>query len=63
VLAPFIGPEDAAAVVVAARGQARRSGTAAARLALPAGAALGEVREDDADEQRYDDDDDERRVA
>jgi AcrR family transcriptional regulator len=78
VLAPFIGPEQAAQTVVQARAEqiARAgqsaSGSASARAPDPAatqrlapavGAPLGEVRKHDADEQRDHDHDDQRRMA
>ncbi len=87
VLAPFIGPEEAAQAVVQSRaghggvkamaeaaagaGEAGEVGAAAEapeaetaeRLAPPAGAPLGEVREHDTDEQRDHDDDDQRSMA
>ncbi len=55
VLAPFLGPEEAVEAVIASR--------PATSSAPVAGAALGEVCEDDADEQRDDDHDDQRGVA
>lgn len=73
VLAPYIGPEQAAQAVVKARGgtaketSARDAGAAGgeipAQQLAPASAPLGEVREDDADQQGDHDNDDQRSLA
>ncbi len=80
VLAPYIGPEQAAQTIVQARQEiaqgnesapqatANTRGTSAdgvspRQLAAAAAAPLGEVREDDADQQRDHDHDDQRSLA
>jgi AcrR family transcriptional regulator len=69
VLAPYIGPEEAARTIAATRkGATVDSASASASEDLAAAAAtvdapLGEVREDDADEQRDHDHDDQRSMA
>ncbi|HEY7831377.1 MAG TPA: TetR family transcriptional regulator [Solirubrobacteraceae bacterium] len=74
VLAPYIGPEQAAQAVVKARkgtakemsagdGGAPAAEVPAQQLATASHAPLGEVREDDADQQRDHDNDDQRSLA
>ncbi|HEV3070715.1 MAG TPA: TetR/AcrR family transcriptional regulator [Solirubrobacteraceae bacterium] len=67
ILAPYIGPEQAVQTIVKARentalGNSRAVGTLAQQSAAPS-VELGEVREDDADEQGDHDHDDQRSLA